>query len=92
MAANRIGYRWLVDFLYALYMSTRTGGIPGTPEWATAMEPGHWCRISGDAPDLDLPPTPIGTRYLVDNDPARGPNLNPPKSMKERTHRLAGRD
>ena len=56
------------------------------------MQPGHWYRISGDDPDLDLLPTPVGTRYLADNDPARDPALNPPTSIKEHARRLAGRD
>lgn len=62
------------------------------PEWASAMEPGYWCRISGSAPDLGLPPTQIGTRYLEDNDPARDPALNPPMNLREHTRRLFGRD
>ena len=33
------------------------------------MTPGCWYRISGDAPDLDLRPTPRGTRTLRDTDP-----------------------
>jgi len=56
------------------------------------MEPGHWYRVSGDTPDLDLPPARIGTRYLEDNDPARDPALNPPTSLEERVRRLLGRD
>jgi hypothetical protein len=56
------------------------------------MEPGHWCRISGDNPDLDLRPTAVGTRYLEDNDPARDPVLNPSTGPKERLRRLLGRD
>ena len=56
------------------------------------MQPGHWYRISGDTPDLGLQATPTGTRYLEDNDPARDPGLNPPRSLKERVRRLAGRD
>jgi hypothetical protein len=56
------------------------------------MRPSHWYRISGNEPDLDLPPTPAGSRYLADNDPARDPSLNPPKSLKERVRRVAGRD
>ena len=56
------------------------------------MEPGAWCRISGDTPDLGLRATPVGTRYLADNDPARDPSLNPPRSPKERVRRLLGRD
>jgi hypothetical protein len=79
-------------FPYSLPMSTLVKGISELPEWALAMEPGHWCRISGNTPDLDLPPTPIGTRYLEDNDPARDPVLNPPMSLKERARRLVGRD
>jgi hypothetical protein len=62
------------------------------PEWAATMVQGHWCRISGNSPGLGLTPTPIGTRYLEDNDPARDPALNPPRSLKERARRLAGRD
>ena len=27
------------------------------PDWASAMQPGLWYRISGDTPDLGLPPT-----------------------------------
>ena len=73
-------------------MRTRAKEFSTPPEWAMAMEPGHWFRISGNAPDLDLAPTPIGTRYLEDNDPALDPDLNPPKSLKERVRRLAGRD
>jgi hypothetical protein len=56
------------------------------------MTPGHWYRISGEAPDLGLQPTVVGTRYLQDNDPARDPDLNPPRSLKERVRRQAGRD
>ncbi len=55
------------------------------------MAVGHWYRISGDAPDLDLPPTSIGTRYLEDNDPACDPALNPAMSPREQLRRLAGR-
>ena len=62
------------------------------PKWAEDMEPGYWCRISGDAPDLGLAPTPVGTRYLEDNDPARDPTLNPPGSLEERLHRMVGRE
>ena len=73
-------------------MSTQVKEVAELPEWALEMELGHWYRISGDTPDLDLPPTPIGTRYLEDNDPARDPALNPPMSLKERIRRLVGRD
>ena len=55
------------------------------------MTPGHWYRISGDSPDLGLPPTAVGTRYLEDNDPARDPALNPSGTTKEWLRRLAGR-
>ncbi len=55
------------------------------------MRPGIWFGISGDAPDLRLQPTPPGTRYLVDNDPALNPQLNPPFSLKERLRRSLGR-
>jgi hypothetical protein len=61
-------------------------------EWTSAMQPGHWYRISGNEPDLGLPPTPIGTRYLADNDPARDRSLNPSTSIREYARRLAGRD
>ena len=73
-------------------MNSAAIATPECPEWASGMEPGYWYRISGDTPDLGLPRTPIGTRYLEDNDPARDPVLNPPTSTKERLRRLAGRD
>lgn len=73
-------------------MTAKLREAPDLPKWALAMEPGHWYPISGDAPDLNLEPTPIGTRYLVDNDPACDPALNPPRSPKERIRRLAGRE
>jgi hypothetical protein len=41
---------------------------------------------------MGLPPTPAGTRYLEDNDPARDPALNPAMNAKERTRRQLGRD
>lgn len=62
------------------------------PEWASAMRVGVWYRISGDRPDLGLPVTPRGTRYLRDNDPAADAGLNPPSSLRERMRRLAGRE
>jgi hypothetical protein len=55
------------------------------------MAPGCWYRISGDRPDLDFPPTPPGTRYLEDGDPARDPRLNPPRGFEARLRRAAGR-
>ena len=79
-------------FPYSLPMRAPAKEFSRAPEWATAMQPGLWCRISGNAPDLDLAPTPIGTRYLEDNDPARDPALNPPRTLKETVRRLAGRD
>jgi hypothetical protein len=51
-----------------------------------------WYAISGDRPDLGLQPTPPGTRYLADNDPARDPDLNPARSLKERLRRMVGRN
>jgi hypothetical protein len=63
-----------------------------SPDWTAAMRPGHWYRISGDTPDLDLTPTRPGTRYLIDNDPARDPNLNPAHTVKERLRRMLGRE
>lgn len=65
--------------------------LPAAPDWASGMERYRWYRISGDAPDLGLPPTDPGTRYLVDNDPNLDPRLNPPHSLKERLRRMAGR-
>jgi hypothetical protein len=61
------------------------------PSWVAEMTPGCWYQISGDRPDLNLTPTPSGTRYLQDNDPARDPKLNPPRTAKERLRRLFGR-
>ena len=55
------------------------------------MTPGRWYRISGEAPDLDLPPTPRGTRTLRDTDPAGDRALNPSRGFKERLRRLLGR-
>lgn len=62
-----------------------------TPVWVPRMPVGRWFRISGDRPDLDLPPTPPGTRYLEDNDPATDPALNPAPGAKERLRRLIGK-
>jgi len=81
-----------INFPCALSMSAEANGIPESPEWASAMAPGHWYRISGHIPDLGLPPTPIGTRYLEDNDPARNSILNPLTSVKEHVRRMLGRD
>ena len=79
------------NFPYARHMSKQANRIPERPEWASNMDPGHWYRISGSAPDLGLSPTPIGTRYLKDNDPARDRTLNPPTSLKQRVRSLVGR-
>ena len=59
-----------------------------TPAWLERMRPNRWYAISGDRPDLGLPPTPPGTRYLTDNDPARDPQLNPPRTRQERLRRM----
>jgi hypothetical protein len=56
------------------------------------MRPNCWYAISGDRPDLGLNPTPPGTRYLKDNDPACDPRLNPARTLKERLRRMLGRD
>jgi len=73
-------------------MSEPAKAVSKLPIWAAAMETGHWYRVSGDSPDLGLPATPRGTRYLEDNDPAVDPTLNPPTTLKERARRLAGRE
>ena len=52
----------------------------------------RWYAISGDHPGLGLPPTASGTRYLIDSDPARNPDLNPPRTIKERLRRALGRE
>ncbi|MEQ8783562.1 MAG: hypothetical protein RIE06_28195 [Roseibium album] len=56
------------------------------------MDHGRWYRLSGDAPDLNLPPTPPGTRYLADGDPACDPALNPARTLHERMRRRLGRE
>ena len=61
------------------------------PSWVRHMTPGCWYRISGDHPDLDLPVTPPGTRYLKDSDPAQDARLNPPRGSVEFLRRLLGR-
>ena len=73
-------------------IKTTAKDFPKPPIWAENMDPGYWYRISGDAPDLGLAPTPVGTRYLEDNDPAQDPNLNPPGSLEERLRRWVGRE
>ncbi len=64
---------------------------PSAPLWVRQMTPGCWYRISGDRPDLDLSTTPPGTRYLVDNDPAKDVKLNPARGSKEILRRFLGR-
>ena len=44
-----------------------------TPAWIERMRLHRWYAISGEHPDLDLPATAPGTRYLIDTDPARDP-------------------
>ena len=73
-------------------MTAPTFKKPPPPDWASRMKPGHWYRISGDQPHLALPATPIGTRYLKDNDPARDPLLNPANTFRERLRRRLGRE
>lgn len=65
---------------------------PVSPPWLDRMSLDRWYAISGDRPDLGLQPTPPGTRYLIDNDPARDPRLNPARTLKERLRRMLGRD
>ena len=55
------------------------------------MRPGCWYRISGERPDLGLPATAPGTRYLEDNDPARDARINPAAQLKEVMRRALGR-
>jgi hypothetical protein len=65
---------------------------PSAPQWLDAMKAGRWYRLSGDRPDLGLPATTVGTRYLLDCDPARDPVLNPARRSYELLRRLRGRD
>ena len=62
------------------------------PTWVEHMSLHRWYAIAGDHPELGLPPTAPGTRYLIDTDPARDPELNPPRTIKERLRRLLGRE
>ena len=62
------------------------------PPWVERMSPCRWYAISGDRPDLELPATQLGTRYLADNDPALDRRLNPARTTKERLRRVLGRD
>jgi len=61
------------------------------PGWINRMSVGQWYRISGHRPDLGLPATVPGTRYLADNDPARDPTLNPAVGFHEYLRRCLGR-
>ena len=63
-----------------------------TPTWVERMELRRWYAISGGAPDLELPATAAGTRYLIDTDPARDPKLNPARTVRERVRRMLGRE
>jgi hypothetical protein len=65
---------------------------PATPTWVEHMSLHRWYAIAGDHPELGLPPTAPGTRYLIDTDPARDPELNPPRTIKERLRRMLGRE
>ena len=58
--------------------------VPVTPAWIERMSLRRWYAISGDHPDLELLATAPGTRYLVDNDPARNPQLNPARTIRGR--------
>jgi len=61
------------------------------PYWVEDMPEGVWFRISGNEPDLGLMPTPPGTRYLEETDPARDSSINPPFSVREKLRRMLGR-
>src|ERR1700693_1538739 len=65
--------------------------IPMTPAWIERMRLHRWYANSGDHPDLQLPATAPGTRYLIDTDPARDPDLNPARTIRERLRRMSGR-
>ena len=65
---------------------------PAIPSWLERLRLNRWYAISGDRPDLGLQPTPPGTRYLKDKDPARDPRLNPARTPKERLRRMLGRE
>src|SRR5260221_3723368 len=65
--------------------------IPMMPSWIERMTPGRWYRISGEAPDLDEPPTRVVTGTRRDTAPAGDRALNPSRGFKERLRRLLGR-
>ena len=62
------------------------------PPWVERMSLLRWYAISGDHPGLELQATAPGTRYLIDTDPARDPELNPARTLKERLRRILGRE
>jgi Galactose oxidase, central domain len=64
---------------------------PPAPTWLDGMKIGHWYRLSGDRPDLGLPATRVGTRYLRDGDPAGDPALNQAGRPYAALRRLTGR-
>ncbi len=74
-------------------LSSGTTGAASSeaPSWVVLLEQGRWHRISGDTPDLGLEPSPDGTRYLRDTDPARATSLNPIGGLKEAFRRMLGR-
>ncbi len=65
---------------------------PSAPEWLDAMKIGRWYRLSGDRPDLGLPATRVGTRYMRDGDPACDSALNPAWRTYAALRRLTGKD
>jgi hypothetical protein len=64
---------------------------PSVPSWLGELATGRWVRLSGDTPDLNLPATPIGTRYLQDGDPALDGSLNPRRGPGAILRKLARR-
>jgi hypothetical protein len=64
---------------------------PLAPQWLDPMAIGQWYRLSGDRPDLGLPATRLGTRYLHDGDPACDRTLNPGQQPYAALRRLTGR-
>lgn len=61
------------------------------PDWLGGMPIGRWYRVSGNDPELDLPVTAKGTRYLQDGDPAMDGHLNPSRNLERKLRRLVGR-
>jgi hypothetical protein len=80
------------DGFRALALSERKAlqRVINEPVWLERMARGCWYRLSGDHPDLKLPATARGTRYLIDTDPAKDDRLNPAKEAKEILRRLIG--